>query len=278
MTVIAGTCSRTEPPCSKVGVARCVTCKTWYCSAQCQANHWPRHWRECLPLPDLEWLVKDDLTQKPVFLKKRDPVKMSLLAEFSDQVVHVGTAKLRDNAKSESLDIKEPMETDQTKTSCKTIDIGSVNSSLQGEASSTSAKTSPETSAPKDSAPSVAPVTVSLSTSKPEDKGKSSEPPKPGSVGGAQVTESSSQANPVKEIRAATSAVIKTTVQHEYKSSIYTEAQFSSNLPSQSLTKKVNEIVSPLDVIESPSNFIVRLADAVRLIKCQKMILHIFHI
>ena len=260
MTVIAGTCSRTEPPCSKEGVARCVTCKTWYCSAQCQADHWPRHWRECLPLPDLEWLVQDDQTQKPVFVKKREPVKMSPLGEFSDQVVHVGTAKLKANATFKSLDTKEPTETNQTKISCKMIDIGSADSSLQGETSSTPVKTSPETSAPKDSAP----VTVSVSSSKPDDKGKSSESPA-GSVGGVQVTEPPSQANPDKGIPAAPSVVVSTTSQA--KSSMYTEAQYSSNLPSQTLTKKVNEIVSPLDVIESPSNFIVRLADAVRFIE-----------
>ena len=34
---------------------RCMVCKSWYCSANCQANHWPVHRRECLPLPGLEW-------------------------------------------------------------------------------------------------------------------------------------------------------------------------------------------------------------------------------
>ena len=94
MTVTtAGTCSRTEPQCSKLGVARCVICKTWYCSAQCQAAHWSCHWRECLPLPDLEWLVKDDKNQEVAFVKKGPSLKVRPLEDPSYQVVRIGSAK-----------------------------------------------------------------------------------------------------------------------------------------------------------------------------------------
>ena len=281
MTVIAGTCSRTEPPCSKEGVARCVTCKTWYCSAQCQADHWPRHWRECLPLPDLEWLVNDDKTQQQIFLKRSELFKLippgdySVSDQFQTHVesgadhIHIGNSTNVNNiATTESPDTKEPTETVQTKTPSKTIDVGSADSSLQGEASSTPIKTAPETSAPKVSKPSV-PVTVGPIASKPEDKEKTSEAPKtiPNEV--VQVSDPPSQANSVKDSASAPPAVIKTPSQTSQtqtsSSSMYTEAQFSGNLPCQTLTKKVNEIVLPIDVIESPSNFVVRLADKVSL-------------
>jgi len=259
MTVItAGKCSRTEPQCCNVGVARCVTCKAWYCSAQCQADHWPRHWRECLPLPDLEWLVKDDKTQNAVFVQK-NLSSQTPSGESSDQVVHVGSAKLQDIVTTEHLPTKriEP-KTDET----KTIDVGSTDSSLQGEASSTPVKTTPETSEPKDSAPSVAQVTVSPSPTVPEtkEKPKSSETAKsPEKV--VQVADLPSQDKTVKETTAAPSAVTRTTSQTS-SPSMYSEAQYSSNLPRQMLTKKVNEIISPVDVIESPSNFVVRLAES----------------
>lgn len=90
---IAGTCSRTKPQCIKFGVARCVTCKTWYCSAQCQAAHWPRHWRDCLPLPDLEWLVQDDKNQEALFVRKGPSLKVRPLGDSSYQVVRIGSAK-----------------------------------------------------------------------------------------------------------------------------------------------------------------------------------------
>ena len=77
-------CSRTDPRCSKVGVARCSTCKAWYCSARCQADHWPRHWRDCLPLPDLEWLVQDDQEQSPV-LEKKTPSSTTVLPKLEER-------------------------------------------------------------------------------------------------------------------------------------------------------------------------------------------------
>ena len=272
MTVIAGTCSRTEPPCSKAGGARCVTCKPWYCSAQCQADHWPRHWRECLPLPDLEWLVNDDKNQLQLFLKRSELAKLSPeLGDYSDQCkinvgsgsdqIHIGNAKLKDIATAESFETKGPTEAVETKTLSKTIDFGSADSSLQGEASSTPVKTAPETTAPKVSTPS-APATAAQSPRKPEDKEKTSEAPKTTPNEVVQVSDPPSQADSAKVAASAPPAVTKSPSQTS-SSSMYTEAQFSGNLPSQTLTKKVNEIVLPLDVIESPSNFVVRLADKV---------------
>merc|ERR1719318_563333 len=41
--------------CGRGGRVRCCVCKSWYCTAECQANHWPVHRRECVPLPGLEW-------------------------------------------------------------------------------------------------------------------------------------------------------------------------------------------------------------------------------
>ena len=41
--------------CSRAGRVRCSVCKEWYCTAQCQANHWPVHRRECFQPPVLVW-------------------------------------------------------------------------------------------------------------------------------------------------------------------------------------------------------------------------------
>ena len=256
----AGTCSRTEPQCSKVGVARCVTCKTLYCSAQCQAAHWPRHWRECLPLPDLEWLTQDD--KKAVFVKKDPSSTQTSSGDCSDQVVYVGSAKLQDIAPTESFPTKKPTETEAFLD--KTIDLCSTDScsSLQGEASGTPVlvKTQPESSAAKDSAPSAVPVSLSPNVSVTKDKPSATlESPKDV----AQVADPAIT-NAVKETSSEPSAVVKATSQTSGGPGMYPESQFSSNLPAQILTKKVNEIVSPLDVIRSPCDFIVRLADSVR--------------
>ena len=264
MTVVtAGTCSRTEPQCGSVGVARCVTCKAWYCSAQCQAAHWPRHWRDCLPLPDLEWLTQDDKTQKTVFVKKDSYSHESQAAPPGDtslQAFNVGSAKLQDIATSESIPSKKHTETEAAQT--KTIDICSTDSSLQGEASSTPVKTQPESSATKDLAQLALPVSLSPSAS--DKKGETFETPRSAPKEVAQVADRA-KFNTAVETSSAPSAVVKATSQTSGGPRIlYTEAQFSSNLPAQILTKKVYEIVAPLDVIRSPSDFIVRLADSVR--------------
>ena len=34
---------------------RCCQCKVWYCSPQCQEDHWPHHYYRCTPPPPLEW-------------------------------------------------------------------------------------------------------------------------------------------------------------------------------------------------------------------------------
>ena len=257
----AGTCSRTEPQCSKLGVARCVTCKTWYCSAQCQAAHWPRHWRECLPLPDLEWLVQDDKTQKAVFVKKDPSSQAPSPGDSSDQVVSVGSAKLQDMTTIESIPSKKPKETEEA-VQTKMIDICSTDSSLQGEKSSTPVKTQPQKSATKDLPPSVVPENLSLSV--PEKKEEPSEtllsvPKEVAQVADPAITKTVGDTSS----SSAPSAVVKATSQTSSGPSMYTEAQVSSSLPAQILTKKVCEIVSPLDVIRSPSDFIVRLADSV---------------
>ena len=43
------------PGCINTGTCRCSVCKTWYCSQACQEDHWPRHFRACTRVPDLEW-------------------------------------------------------------------------------------------------------------------------------------------------------------------------------------------------------------------------------
>ncbi len=43
------------PGCSKIVKCRCSVCKTWYCSLTCQEDHWPRHSKVCVRVPELEW-------------------------------------------------------------------------------------------------------------------------------------------------------------------------------------------------------------------------------
>ena len=259
MTLTVGTCSKTEPQCCNVGVARCVTCKTWYCSAQCQADHWPRHWRECLPLPDLEWLdVKDDETQEAVFVLK-NLSSQTLLGESLDQVV--GSANLQDITNKEPP--KELVDKDSAQT--KTIDICSADSSLHGKVEAP-VKTTPGISEATDSVPSA--VSVSLAPSVPDSEDKTSETQRKNPEEVVTTADLPSQSISIKDAIPTTAAVTRTTSQtSDSKSCMYTEAQFSSNLPHQILTKKVNEIVTPIDVIESPCDFIVRLADTVSWIK-----------
>ena len=248
MTITIGKCSRTQPQCSKEGVARCGTCKTWYCSVQCQTDHWPRHWRECLPLPDLEWLVQDEKTQKQVFVKK-NPSKTPTM-ELPDPVVYVGSASLQKTSTS------EPVSSVAIET--KTVDVGSTDSSLQGEASSTPVKTAPETEDSSSKAPAVS-ATAPL-----ENKG--SPPATSKTIPDKEVAPVAVKSNPSNtEESGSRPSPISKSVSQNSGPSMYTEAQISSSLPVQTLTKKVCEIVSPLDVIVSPSDFIVRLADAVSL-------------
>ena len=274
MTLIAGTCSKTEPQCCNVGVARCVTCKTWYCSAQCQADHWPRHWRECLPLPDLEWLVLDDKTQKAVFVLKN----LSSQTMLGDQVV--GSANLQDITTTEFLPTKseqrackelqshkEPTKksVDKDSAQTKTIDICSADSSLHGKVEAP-VKTTSGILAATDSALSA--VSVSLSPSVPDNEDKTSETLRKSLGEVATTADLPSQSLTIKDTSPTPMAVTRTTSQTSGSSHcMYTEAQFTSNLPQQILTKKVNEIISPIDVIESPSDFIVRLADTVSWLK-----------
>jgi len=51
---VAGTQKKSCSYCGLDGRVRCSVCKSWYCARTCQADHWPLHRRECLPLPQLE--------------------------------------------------------------------------------------------------------------------------------------------------------------------------------------------------------------------------------
>ena len=235
--IAAGTCSRTDPRCSKVGVARCSTCKAWYCSARCQADHWPRHWRECLPLPDLEWLVQDDQNQSPVFVKK-NPSSTTSKVDPSVQAVKVGSAKLHDVPETESIS----PEMDLKSVPKKTIDVGSTDSSLQAEGPEV---TTPTKNPPPDSG-------------KQEDK--ESEVDKAVDL---QKCKSNINKDVSSAVSGTDSAPLAVTRTSSRSPGMYAEAHYTGILPAQTLAKKVNVIISPVDVVESPSNFVVRFADKV---------------
>jgi len=48
---VPGPCSS----CAGPGRLRCSVCLAWYCTAYCQASHWPLHRRECTSPPPLLW-------------------------------------------------------------------------------------------------------------------------------------------------------------------------------------------------------------------------------
>merc|ERR1719312_1572947 len=114
-------------------------------------------------------------------------------------------------------------------------------------------------SAATDSAPSA--VSASPAPSVPDNEDKTSETLRKNPEEVATTADLPSQSTTIKETSPAPAVVTRTTSQTS-SPSMYTEAQYSSNLPQQILTKKVNEIISPVDVIESPSNFVVRLAES----------------
>ena len=77
-----------KPGCGKAGLCVCSQCQVeWYCSAQCQTDHWPQHWRDCPPpLPPLQW---PDITKPSVQAdQSQSKEEESVGAETSEVVVY----------------------------------------------------------------------------------------------------------------------------------------------------------------------------------------------
>ena len=71
-----------SPGCSIAAKHRCSVCKIFYCSRRCQESHWPSHWRDCLPVPDLE-PIESSQTNTAKDIKKTRPADNSLSTKKS---------------------------------------------------------------------------------------------------------------------------------------------------------------------------------------------------
>lgn len=210
-------------------------CKTWYCSRECQAQHWPLHWRECLPLPGLEWPGAGDqsaLSEKKRAVVENNPeiantsspaVTATGPGDIPKDVVKVGSAKLiqedkKDVATKSELKMIGTKVTDGNVAASKPLE--DVVSPQQPAPTPTPAKTKEkvqESTATPSQKPEVTPATK-VSSDKPA---------------------------------SSTATVAKTP-------SMYTEAHTSPKFAPQILTKKCCEIL-PVEEASGPSQFVVRL-------------------
>ena len=212
-------------PCTKEGVARCSVCKIWYCSRECQEEHWPIHWRECLPLPDLEW-PDGKIFEIPPPLKQSSTASTVIVptdtaagagGDIPNDVIKVGSAKL----------IQEDKKEEQLKPF--TVEIKTTETIKVAEAKA-------------------APVEVSYQSTpvKIQDK----------VVGEPRKESEATPADPkpAKDVTPPAS----TTSAKTLISSMYPEIHVSPRLAPQTLTNKCCEIL-PVEEATSPSQFIIRL-------------------
>lgn len=214
------------PSCVKLGVCRCSVCKIWYCSRECQAAHWPSHWRDCLPLPPLEWPDVDV------------PSCNQTVNNEAEEMQKVGIAKL------------SPIEVDTSPN-----DQG-------GEVVMDSVSTKPnvEVGKGKDELPR---SKQDKHASKDNEKLEKLSDPVSVIVTtpAAEPVDSNKIRNAVPDVEAppeTKAPVPKKEVSTPKSSGMYSEAYYSPKIAHQVLTKNAHEIV-PVDQITSPSNFIVRL-------------------
>ena len=215
-------------PCTKEGVARCSVCKIWYCSRECQEEHWPIHWRECLPLPDLEW-PQVKTSEIPPPLKQGSSVSTLNVpivtaagagGDIPHDVVKVGSAKLIQEDKKKD-DHPKPV----------TAEIKITETIKVAEAKA-------------------APVEVSYQSTPVKIQDKVTEEPRKE----PDATPPPADPKPVKDLTPPAS----TTSAKTSSSSMYPEVHVSSKLAPQTLRNKCCEIL-PVEEATSPSQFIIRL-------------------
>ena len=216
--------------CSKDGVCRCIVCKTWYCSKECQADHWPTHWRDCLPLPDLEWpLLKSSSTAYDV--KENVSSKVESVARNTTKVGSAKIVEINNDSNTPSPIKPSPPKTVPT--------------------SEPEKRAAEKTKAKADDSKTSDPVMKQSEASK--DPTKQEEPVK----------------DPVKPATPTPSnpSPVTSSNEVEKKSSVskmYEDAIISEKITAQILTKKINEIL-PVDEANNPSDFVIRLAEQVSL-------------
>ena len=224
------------PSCVKLGVCRCSVCKIWYCSKECQAAHWPSHWRDCLPLPPLEW---------PGII--RTPSCNQTVNDDAEEMQKVGIAKLSPIEIDQSPNGKGGDEIVKDLVSTKPIadvDIGDgkVEHKLPEQYHSASKN---------DEKLEILPAPVSVTVTNPA----------------AEVVNSNNngESNKIRNVVPAVEAppekkapIPRKEASATKTSGMYPEAYYSPKIAKQVLTKNAFEIV-PVDQTTSPSNFIIRL-------------------
>jgi len=230
--------------CSKAGACRCMVCKTWYCSKECQADHWPIHWRECLPLPDLEWPLLNTASSKPA-PDTPPAAACEVTASPDGDVTKVGSAKI--------IEVSNDSATSSPAAELKTKTITSAPAGLNEEAFekrdtkktncafTSQGKTSPSKQQSKDKDASIKPqpsVAKEMTVKQPP----------------------TVEIEPNKEEITAKSPNTQETVKPPATTKMYEEIFVSDNMTEQRLAKKSVEIL-PVDEVVSPNNFIIRLAD-----------------
>jgi len=223
------------PSCVKLGVCRCSVCKIWYCSSECQAAHWPSHWRDCLPLPPLEW---PDVISTASFNQTKN--------NEAEEMQKVGSAKLSPIEVDKSQNDKGGNASEVVKDSLTAKPIVDVE---EGRGDDKLCKQDhPEC---RNEKLEKLPAPVSVTDASPAGE----------LVDSNNNGESSKISNEVPGLAAppVTKAPIPRKEASATKSSgMYPEAYYSPKIAKQVLTKNAYEIV-PVDQSTSPSNFIIRL-------------------
>jgi len=223
------------PSCVKLGVCRCSVCKIWYCSSECQAAHWPSHWRDCLPLPPLEW---PDVISTASFNQTKN--------NEAEEMQKVGSAKLSPIEVDKSQNDKGGNASEVVKDSLTAKPIVDVEEGRGDD--KLSKQDHPEC---RNEKLEKLPAPVSVTDASPAGE----------LVDSNNNGESSKISNEVPGLAAppVTKAPIPRKEASATKSSgMYPEAYYSPKIAKQVLTKNAYEIV-PVDQSTSPSNFIIRL-------------------
>jgi len=223
------------PSCVKLGVCRCSVCKIWYCSSECQAAHWPSHWRDCLPLPPLEW---PDVISTASFNQTKN--------NEAEEMQKVGSAKLSPIEVDKSQNDKGGNASEVVKDSLTAKPIVDVEEGRGDD--KLSKQDHPEC---RNEKLEKLPAPISVTDASPAGE----------LVDSNNNGESSKISNEVPGLAAppVTKAPIPRKEASATKSSgMYPEAYYSPKIAKQVLTKNAYEIV-PVDQSTSPSNFIIRL-------------------
>lgn len=96
------------PGCGREGRARCSVCRVWYCSADCQALHWPHHLQDCLPLPPLEWPGASKTQEVIIDIEDGSTdTSITITDAVKDSTHDVSIITIKDSPSDVSIEFKE---------------------------------------------------------------------------------------------------------------------------------------------------------------------------